>query len=423
MAQPESVQRVRIYLSRDDQWQGRPRYLALLEELQRAGATGATVLLGLAGFGPSQRTATAIVDRPEARQPLVLEWVDHAERVARLLPVIDPLLDQALVTVEAVPIYRATLRARGPFGNDRTAGDLMRQPAPVVQATTPLGVAIMLLASEGLGALPVVDEQGHLAGLLTPQDLAWRAGLRLPLNLLALLTPAEREAILGPLSLRMTGEVMRAEPHSVSASTAVVQALVTMVEWGYPHVPVVDRSGLVVGLLGQEQVLHEVAEQSASASQAGAVRDAEPPPSVSLVMQTATHAFPVSRSLALAIAQLLSDPAQALLVVDAAGRLQGQLSLASVLPTLPHNERAVLLAALQRDPPPPATALPGPDRGLQEALERTVSTISPQATVFDAVRQLTSGGHARLAVVNEDRQLLGIIARGGLIRALLQQSE
>ncbi len=70
------IQRVRIYLNGED-WAGdRPLYKAVLAILRQSGATGATVLAALTGFGPQRQVA------PEAeRQPIVIEWVDSVGRI------------------------------------------------------------------------------------------------------------------------------------------------------------------------------------------------------------------------------------------------------------------------------------------------------------------------------------------------------
>ncbi|NJN65251.1 MAG: DUF190 domain-containing protein [Chloroflexaceae bacterium] len=47
------IQRVCIYVSERDMWNQQPLYLAVLERLRQEGATGATVLQGVAGFGPA----------------------------------------------------------------------------------------------------------------------------------------------------------------------------------------------------------------------------------------------------------------------------------------------------------------------------------------------------------------------------------
>lgn len=419
MAPADIVQRVRIYLSRDDQWEGGARYLALIEQLRRGGATGATALQGLAGFGPGQRSRPGALDRAEQHQPVVVEWVDRVERVARLLPLLDEVIGDALVTVEDVPVYRALLRARGPFAADRSVGDVMRRPAPAIAAGAPLAEALALLRAEGLGALPVLDAEGRLAGLLTPQDLAWRAGLRLPLALLDLLTPAERDAILAPLVGRSVQEVMSAEPRSVGASSSIPQAIVTMVEWGYPELPVVDRAGALAGLLGQEDVLRAAAEQAAEAEEG--VRDADAPATVALVMQSAPT-VPAAMPLNHALAQILAAPDRRALVVEG-GRLVGALDAGAALAGLAGEERAALLAALQRPEPPPPAALPGADRRAEQLSAPAPPGVAPATPILAAARRLLELRAEQLAVVDAGGALFGIIARGGLIRALMQQSD
>ena len=55
MSHSEIVKRVRVYLNERDMAEGQPLYQAALDQLSRAGATGATALRGVAGFGAGQR--------------------------------------------------------------------------------------------------------------------------------------------------------------------------------------------------------------------------------------------------------------------------------------------------------------------------------------------------------------------------------
>lgn len=419
MPPSEPVQRVRIYLSRDDLYEGRPRYLALMDRLRGAGATGATALQGLAGFGPSQRIRAGAVDRADQHQPVVIEWIDRVDRVARLLPLLDDLLAQTLVTVEDVPIYRAILRDSGPFAVDLTVGDTMRTPAPAAPADASLGAALATLLDQPISVLPIVSPEGALVGLLSEQELAWRAGLRLPPALLRLLTPAERDAMLAPLIGRAVRDVMNADPRSVSLRTSLPQALVTMVEWGYAQIPVIDRDGRLAGVIGQEDVLRAVVEQAPLAE--GAVSPAEPPATVGLVMQTITPQLALGRPLSLAIDQLLAAPSRHILITDDAGRLRGTIDLAHTLTALAGAERAALLAAIQSPRPSPLSI--GADRPLDDLVAPDPPTLTPGLPIDRAARQLLELGADSMPVVDGDGRLLGIIARGGLIRALLQQSE
>src|SRR6476619_4288885 len=136
MAGTEPIERVRIYLNERDQAENQPLYLAVLELLLREGATGATVLRGIAGFGAGSRLRTSgIADFTPA--PILIEWVDRAERVARVLPMLDDLLPNALITIEDLRAYRAVLRTGGPFG-DRTVGQMMARAVATTTRDMPL---------------------------------------------------------------------------------------------------------------------------------------------------------------------------------------------------------------------------------------------------------------------------------------------
>lgn len=419
MPAAERVQRVRIYLSRDDQWEGRSRYLALMDRLRNIGATGATALQGLGGFGPSQRIRAGMIEHTDQHLPVVIEWLDHADRVTRLLPLLDELIGQNLTTVEDVPVYRAILRDSGPFAADHTVGDTMRTPAPCAPADASLADAVNLLAEHQITALPIIASDSSLAGLLSEQELTWRVGLRLPIALIRQLTPAERGQVLASLAGYTLREVMSIEPRSVVLSTSLSQALVTMVEWGYAHIPVIDRDGRLAGIIGQEDVLNVVVKQAAPSD--GPISSIDPPISVGLVMQTITPQLTLGMPMSIALDQILAAPARRILIADSAGRLRGTIDLASTLTILPAEERAALITALQQPRPEPTSI--GARQTLDALVSSDILTLTPEVPITQAARRLLDLGAESMPVVDGDGRLLGIIARGGLIRALLQQSE
>ena len=97
--------RVRIYFGEHDHHGRKPLWSALLDYLRANGAAGATVLRGLAGYGAHSRIHTATLVDLSSDLPLVLEWVDVADRVERLLPDVIAMVDGGLVTTEPVHIH------------------------------------------------------------------------------------------------------------------------------------------------------------------------------------------------------------------------------------------------------------------------------------------------------------------------------
>ena len=98
--------RVRAYFGERDHHNGKPLWSALLEFLRREGAAGATVSRGIAGYGAHSKIHAASIVDLSADLPLVLEWVDTEERVQRLLPALEEMLQGGLITTDPVTIVR-----------------------------------------------------------------------------------------------------------------------------------------------------------------------------------------------------------------------------------------------------------------------------------------------------------------------------
>lgn len=98
--------RVRIYFGESDHHGMGSLWNAILDELRRNGAMGATVGRGQSGFGAHSRIHTATLVDLSADLPLVREWVDVPKSVERLLPRIEQLLQGGMITIEPIRILR-----------------------------------------------------------------------------------------------------------------------------------------------------------------------------------------------------------------------------------------------------------------------------------------------------------------------------
>ena len=97
-------QLLRIFIGESDQWEGRPLYETIVRKAREEGLAGATVLRGLAGFGAHSRIHTASVLRLSQDLPIVIEIVDSPERIGRILPALDELVREGMITLEKVRI-------------------------------------------------------------------------------------------------------------------------------------------------------------------------------------------------------------------------------------------------------------------------------------------------------------------------------
>ena len=101
---------VRIFIGESDTWHGKPLYQAIVKRVREEGLAGATVTRGIEGYGASSHLHTSRILRLSEDLPLVIEIVDTEERIEALLPILDEMVGDGLVTIETVRIvtYRAS---------------------------------------------------------------------------------------------------------------------------------------------------------------------------------------------------------------------------------------------------------------------------------------------------------------------------
>lgn len=95
---------LRIFVGEDDEHDGRPLYEAIVLALREFGLAGATVFRGMMGFGRSSVLHSSRVLRLSEDLPIVIECVDRRENVEGILPILDELIEEGLVTLEKADI-------------------------------------------------------------------------------------------------------------------------------------------------------------------------------------------------------------------------------------------------------------------------------------------------------------------------------
>jgi PII-like signaling protein len=112
MTLPEDGMLLRIFIGESDKHRGRPLYEAIVLKAREAGLAGATVLRGLMGYGAHSRVHTAKVLRLSEDLPIVVEIVDTEEKLRGLLPWLDEVITEGMVTLEKVRVLRYRHRAQ-----------------------------------------------------------------------------------------------------------------------------------------------------------------------------------------------------------------------------------------------------------------------------------------------------------------------
>lgn len=101
-------QLLRIYVGESDQWQGKPLYMAIVERVKAEGLAGCTVIRGIEGFGASSRIHTARILRLSEDLPILIEIADVAERIGSIIPTLESMVGEGLITLEKIQVIKYT---------------------------------------------------------------------------------------------------------------------------------------------------------------------------------------------------------------------------------------------------------------------------------------------------------------------------
>jgi PII-like signaling protein len=97
---------LRIFIGESDRWHGKPLYEAIVLKARELHLAGATVMRGSMGFGANSRVHTVKILRLSEDLPLLIEIVDSKEKIDELLPHLDEMVTDGLVTLERVRVIK-----------------------------------------------------------------------------------------------------------------------------------------------------------------------------------------------------------------------------------------------------------------------------------------------------------------------------
>lgn len=101
---------LRIFIGESDKHQTLPLYEWIIKTARENGMAGATVLRGMQGFGADSHMHTAKILRLSQDLPIVIEIIDTPEKIEAFIPIIDPVIEEGLMTTERIQVrfYRTS---------------------------------------------------------------------------------------------------------------------------------------------------------------------------------------------------------------------------------------------------------------------------------------------------------------------------
>ncbi len=444
------AQTLTLYLGESDQWQGMPLYVALVQYLRSHGCAGATVTRAIAGYGAGSRLHESGGLHWSSDAPIVIQVVDTPERLRRLLPELQEMLSGGLITLQDVEVLKYThARTRG-LSNKLLVRQVMATDITTVRPETSVATVIDLLLDAPFRALPVVDEQSRLQGIISTGDLIQagvfpvrrglvRTALELDdLTARSVETPLEQAR----QSERTAGDVMNRQVRTVEPNQSIREAAQIMLESGLRRLPVLDANGVLVGILSRADLLQVVVTsplmsphassgtQPLRRTQSQVLKD-KPVQQQAVAEFVNTDVATVGEQATLpeVVDALTVSPVKRVIVLSADRHVVGIISDVDVLARLQEDVRPGFLLALTnwargkpgRIPTAPLRNQQGKERIAADIMNRDVVSIVGTATVQETIERMIATKRKVLPVIDDKGQLIGVVGRSDLLRVLLDE--
>jgi CBS domain-containing protein len=406
--------RLCIYIGESDRWRGKPLESAILETLRAQGLAGATVYRGVSGFGAHSHIRSAAIEVLSVDLPVLIEVVDIAERIQRGLDAVSPMVGEGLITLEDVTIVKYTHRYLNPLPADRMVSEVMTKDVVSLSPEMSVHTAWEKMITNSIKAMPVLDGDSRVIGILTDEDLLQRGGIQQRLSMTLQMGETEIQKDLQAVSEipLLVKNVMSQPVVTVKDNDSLGAATTKMVKSGLKRLPVVNEAGNLLGMFSRLDVLRQVAAMP--------VPDISPNTpiiagkTVRAIMRKNFPTIIQDENLTDVIEKLVRGDFHRLIVVDAFGKAVGLIADSDVIARVQPEQRRGILDAFRNFGKTPA--------GRESAFELMspgVTVISGDMTVADAARKMITEGRKWLVVIDKNEKPLGLIDRQNLLEALV----
>jgi CBS-domain-containing membrane protein len=415
---------IKIYTSEDLTWRDRPIDQAVLELLkERKIPARCLVTRSIAGYYETGELVSGLPGQGMFNLPLAIEIVIPAGEFQTLKASLLEMVGDGLVAVEKLHVI-SSRRSETLIPKQMQIREVMTTAVAAVNPLTPIEQVVRKMLAASLKAIPVIDDERRVVGIITQQNLSDHPHLPLRLGLLARLEPKKIEAYLDRLPLYTAGEMMSRPVITVNQSQHVADAVRMMLKHRLKRLPVVDDQQLLVGMVSRIDILR--AANQRVLRQRPLPRESHAAASL-LVREVGgreQEAVQPETPIAEVVQLIFGEHIQRVAVVDQGRRLVGIVSDYDLLPIIRNQspeEQEFLISQsgiMAKGRQFPSFLEKTAARSAGEIMNPNVIAIREDSPVAEALRIMVERELKRLPVLGEDGKFHGMITREALLRAI-----
>jgi CBS domain-containing protein len=426
------AKKVTIFVGQAPGDRGRHNYLRILERLKAEGAAGATAFKAMASFGARAHVHTVRLADVSPDLPVMIVWVDTIERVERILPLIWDMVPEGLITIEDTDVLVHTTTALPDLPEAVRVGEIMTREVVAVHPETPLGELVADLVRRRHRAVPVVDAERKVVGMVTSGDLVRRNGLPVRLELLRTYGASELQEEVSRLAeeRRETREVMTSPVVTAHPAMDVRHAAELMQQRRLRRLPVVDAEGRLVGLVSRVDLLRTVAPASVQTqAEDRPLEHVEGDAPVRAVMSPEVPTVSPDAPLAQVVDVILSNRFKRAVVVDEQRHVLGIVTDSVLTEAMMRKRRSGLMDTLRRSlrlfqrEAEPSSQLAGTRNRARDVMLTGADIVvaREEEPVQEVLADMIEKGRSIAPVADQSGMLIGVVSRADVLAALVEE--
>ncbi|HVO43477.1 MAG TPA: DUF190 domain-containing protein [Aggregatilineales bacterium] len=416
---PETIQskRLTIYLTESDTYQGHSLPTSILETLLKASIARAVLTRSSAGFGIHKTAQKKTVDVKSGDLPAMITVIDSAENIDKAIALVMPMLRDSFLTVEDVQVITLEQRSLQPLPVDRLVSEIMTRRITTVTPDTPARQVVELLLGKLFKAVPVIDADRHVVGIISDGDLLHKAGMPVRLAVGERLEADDLREFITRVSHEKTArEIMTTPVITAWANETVGTVVRRMVDHNLKRMPVVDEWRKLVGMVSRLDILRVIAGDSTRQQEQGS--SPQPGKTVGDVMSQIVPKVYANEDLTDILKKMLQADMRRVIVLDEHDHPVGVITdgdlVARVSPAVRQNilrsftARVLGTGSLRRG-----------DVTARDLMSFDVLTVSKDLSIVDAIALMIREKRKRLVVVDSQQHPIGMVDRQTLMAASL----
>ncbi|MFC1829046.1 DUF190 domain-containing protein [Thermodesulfobacteriota bacterium] len=420
---------IEIYSNEEARCQGKPLPDTVLQYIRGLKiASRCIVTRGIEGCYENGEVATQNILVLSFNMPLKIEIILPSSELDRVLPALEEIVCEGIVAVREIETRSHKTRKRL-LPRQLKVKDVMTASPTKVTMSTSLSEVTKLLLSSVFNGLPVVDKNDRPVGIVTQEDLIYRADLPMRLGLLAKSDQEKVDTVLDGLASRKAEEIMTSPVVSIKEDEAATEAVKLMVKKKLKRLPVLNERGKLTGMLSRLDIFQTIMTESPDwkAFEKKRIKVGNMH-RVSDIIRRDTHAVLPQTSVEEVIRIIDSDDIQRVAVLDEDGVFLGLISDRDLLVAFSDDHTGIwdyfvsIIPFTERGRRQKEVRAHLREKTAGEVMKTDLVTVGESTTLGEAIKLMTEEALKRVPVIDEEGKFKGMISRDELLRIGFRQS-